>query len=82
MIMGLYDEELMETCIFLMVEESLQEIEIKDILDRQLVSCDNEEKEEQISRDCGHKGQEWYVDLKKHFLEWEKNKSHIRENYF
>ena len=26
-----------------------------------------------MSRDCGHKGHEWYEDLKKHFLEWGKN---------
>ena len=37
------------------------------------VPCENAEKEEQMSRDCGHKGHEWYEDLMKHFLEWGKN---------
>ena len=36
--MGLYNEEWMETCSFFMLEEPLQEIEIKAILDCQLFS--------------------------------------------
>ena len=41
-------------------------------INKEPVSCDNSGKEEQILSDCGHEGQEWYEDLKKHFQEWEK----------
>ncbi len=37
-------------------------------INKEPVSCDNAEKEEHISSDCGNEGQECYEDLKKRFL--------------
>ena len=53
-----------------MVENSMSVVEKGEAgnINKETVFCDNSRKEEQIIKDCGHEGQEWYENLKKHFL--------------
>ena len=52
------------------VENSMSVVEMGEAgnIKKETVFCNNSRKEEQIIKDCGHEGQEWYENLKKHFL--------------
>ena len=52
------------------VENSMSVVEMREAgnINKETVFCYNSRKEEQIRKDCGHEGQEWYENLKKHFL--------------
>jgi len=52
------------------VENSMSVVEMGETgnINKETVFCDNSRKEKQIIKDCGHEGQKWYENLKKHFL--------------